>query len=147
MKNFNTLFGILSGLKIQPTFRLYKTLKKVSEKYKKRLAELEVLMSVDGNSANYRKYLSNADPPCMPYLGVHLGDLTHSEDVPDDIDNLINFKKRTNMVQVIETIQQYQQRGYEVTLVEPYYTFLKELPYLEMEQLQKISMALEPKKK
>jgi hypothetical protein len=59
--------------------------------------------------------LSQSAPPCIPYLGVHLSDLTFIEDGnPDTIRGLINFTKRRFLFRVISEISRYQQNAYNL---------------------------------
>ena len=61
-----------------------------------------------------RNCLRSADPPCVPYLGMYLTDLTFIEDGnPDTVDGLINFVKRRLYANVIRDLQQFQFLEYE----------------------------------
>jgi son of sevenless-like protein len=67
------------------------------------------------NFGVYREMLRNANPPCIPFFGVFLTDLTFIEDgIPSIIKktNLINFSKRTKTAEVIRDIQQFQSTQY-----------------------------------
>ena len=67
------------------------------------------------NFAEYRDTLHKAVPPCVPFLGVYLTDLTFIEDgIPSIIKKttLINFAKRAKTAEVIRDIQQYQNVPY-----------------------------------
>src|SRR5690349_6504570 len=109
---------------------------------------MEQLMNPEGNYNNYRLEMAKLQPPSMPYLGTHLKDLTFIEDGnPDTIENLINFRKRDHLVDTIMLLQQCQQTPYSnLEIVEPFYTFLKELPALEDKELFALSNFLERKK-
>jgi hypothetical protein len=54
-------------------------------------------MNPEGNYKSYRSHLVNVQPPCMPYIGVFLSDLTFIEDGnPDTLNgrpDMINFEK------------------------------------------------------
>ena len=52
-------------------------------------------MSSDGRFRNLRDSLHRTDPPCIPYLGMYLSDLTFIEEgTPNFTDNgLLNFAK------------------------------------------------------
>ncbi len=52
-------------------------------------------MSSDGRFRNLRDALHRTDPPCIPYLGMYLSDLTFIEEgTPNFTDNgLLNFAK------------------------------------------------------
>ncbi len=79
----------------------------------KKYEDLCKLMSRELNFKTFRAHLHNVNPPCIPYLGVYLTDLTFIEDAnPDYLDEaklIINFDKRRMVAQVILEIQQYQQ--------------------------------------
>jgi len=105
-------------------------------------------MDTESSFASYRKALSAAGNPCMPYLGTHLSDLTFIEDGnPNEIDGYINFKKRDMLSGVLLIIFQAQQGQYKNEILEPIYTLLEELPHVEDKDLWEISTYLEPKDK
>jgi hypothetical protein len=61
----------------------------------------------------YRQALREADPPCVPYLGYYLTDLTFIEEGnPDLTVGLINIYKRQLVSEAILGMQQYQQIAY-----------------------------------
>jgi son of sevenless-like protein len=76
--------------------------------------ELVELLSPTSNYTNLRNYLKKSiSPPCIPYIGVYLTDLTFLEDGNTDLlGNLINFDKRRRIATVISDIKQYQQAKY-----------------------------------
>ncbi len=57
--------------------------------------KLQTLVSSDGRFRNLRDALHRTDPPCIPYLGMYLSDLTFIEEgTPNFTDNgLLNFAK------------------------------------------------------
>lgn len=67
-------------------------------------------MTAEGSYKNYRTTIQSVQPPCVPYIGVYLLDLTYIEDGnPDNLGNRINFSKRTMVSRVIQQLQQYQE--------------------------------------
>ncbi len=77
-------------------------------------------MASTKNFGEYREKLRRANPPCIPFLGVYLTDLTFIEDGIASIvknSNLINFAKRTKTAEVIRDIQQYQNVPYSLNPV------------------------------
>jgi son of sevenless-like protein len=67
------------------------------------------------NFGEYRESLHQANPPCIPFFGVYLTDLTFIEDgIPSVIKKsaAINFAKRAKTAEVIRDIQQYQNVPY-----------------------------------
>ena len=59
------------------------------------IEKLQTLVSSDGRFRNLRDALHRTDPPCIPYLGMYLSDLTFIEEgTPNFTDNgLLNFAK------------------------------------------------------
>lgn len=69
-------------------------------------------MTAEHSYKYYREILSTTSPPCIPYIGVYLIDLTYMEDGnPDLIGPRINFVKRDMISKVIQQIQQYQEKS------------------------------------
>jgi hypothetical protein len=62
---------------------------------KQTLEKLQKLVSADGRFRNLRDALHRCDPPCIPYLGLYLTDLSFIEEGTPTFteDNLINFSK------------------------------------------------------
>ena len=66
-----------------------------------------------------RELLAKCTPPCVPFLGIFLSDLTFVEEGnPDELEvegaptPLINFVKRRKVAEVIEKICDYQNVPY-----------------------------------
>ena len=73
------------------------------------------------NYKNYRALIAKAEPPCVPYIGTYLTDLTFiDEGNPDYITEgdakLINYKKFQMISELIQRIQRFQRTGYTFTL-------------------------------
>lgn len=93
---------------------------KDSQKVFERISAITV---PQGSYAAFRETLHNANPPCIPYLGVYLSDLTFigntatftrliqpEEGNQDLVDNTyVHFVKFRMVANVIQEIQQYQQ--------------------------------------
>ncbi|GAM21223.1 hypothetical protein SAMD00019534_043980 [Acytostelium subglobosum LB1] len=133
MNNFNSLMAIVAGLSFSSVYRLKYTREELSAQTHKMYAELEKIMNSESSFKNYRTRLECASPPLMPYLGVHLTDLTFIEENPDLLNlevapnrkvDLINFTKRTLMFKVISLVQQYQQMSYNIQPVHQIQEFL-----------------------
>jgi son of sevenless-like protein len=115
LSNFSTLTSIISALGTAPIHRLSRTWQQVNGKTKDTLESMRKLMGSTKNFAEYRDTLHKAVPPCVPFLGVYLTDLTFIEDgIPSIIKKttLINFAKRAKTAEVIRDIQQYQNVPY-----------------------------------
>ncbi|KAH8725856.1 ras guanine nucleotide exchange factor domain-containing protein [Phaeosphaeriaceae sp. PMI808] len=115
LHNFSTLTSIISALGTAPIHRLNRTWGAVNQRSMGVLESMRKLMGSTKNFAEYRDTLHRANPPCIPFFGVYLTDLTFIEDgIPSLIKktNLINFAKRAKTAEVIRDIQQYQNVPY-----------------------------------
>ena len=94
---------------------------------------MHAIMSRDKSYKLFRSYLHTANPPCIPYLGMYLTDLTFIEDGNKDnlSDGHINFKKRQLLAEVISEILVYQNTPYcleELSFVKEYLLNVEALP-------------------
>lgn len=115
LNNFSTLTSIISALGTAPIHRLNRTWSAVNQRSMGVLESMRKLMGSTKNFAEYRDTLHRANPPCIPFFGVYLTDLTFIEDgIPSLVKrtNLINFAKRAKTAEVIRDIQQYQNVPY-----------------------------------
>jgi hypothetical protein len=108
------------------------------------------LMSPMSNYTKIRTHIHKyTSPPCIPYLGIYLSDLTFIEDgnpdrLPDT--NLINFDRRRRIGVTIEEIQQWQQTDYpfkEVPIIKGY--LLAQGEYVDENKCYKLSLEREPR--
>jgi len=114
------LTAIVSALGTAPILRLNRTWAQLPNKTKDLLESMRTLIASTKNFSRYREALREAQPPCIPFLGVYLTDLTFIEDgIASVVKNteLINFTKRTKTAEVIRDIQQYQNVPYTLTEV------------------------------
>ncbi|KAL4958068.1 ras guanine nucleotide exchange factor domain-containing protein [Aspergillus filifer] len=119
LNNFSTLTSIISALGTAPIHRLSRTWAQVSGRTSAILEQMRRLMASTKNFGEYREALHLANPPCIPFFGVYLTDLTFIEDGIPSLtpSELINFNKRTKTAEVIRDIQQYQNSPYLLTPV------------------------------
>lgn len=117
LNNFSTLTSIISALGTAPIARLKRTWDQVPQRIHATLETMRKLMASTKNFGEYREALHAQQPPCIPFFGVYLTDLTFIEDgIPSIIKktNLINFAKRAKTAEVIRDIQQYQNVAYSL---------------------------------
>ncbi|KAI2782920.1 ras GEF [Daldinia loculata] len=117
LNNFSTLTSIISALGTAPIARLKRTWDQVPARTQAVLETMRRLMASTKNFGEYREALHAANPPCIPFFGVYLTDLTFIEDgIPSIIKktNMINFAKRAKTAEVIRDIQQYQNAPYSL---------------------------------
>ncbi|KAL1954902.1 hypothetical protein VTO42DRAFT_491 [Malbranchea cinnamomea] len=115
MNNYSTLTSIISALGSAPIHRLSRTWAQVNGKTMSTLEQMRRLMASTKNFGEYRETLHLANPPCIPFFGVYLTDLTFIEDGIPSLtqSDLINFSKRAKTAEVIRDIQQYQNAPYQ----------------------------------
>ena len=115
LNNFSTLTSIISALGTAPIHRLQRTWAKLGKSTAATLERMRKLMASTKNFTPYRQALHAANPPCIPFFGVYLTDLTFIEDGMSSIikkTDLINFAKRAKTAEVIREIQTYQNVSY-----------------------------------
>lgn len=143
LNNFNGVMEVLAGLQSAAVHRLKKTWAGVKRKSNDKFDEFKTLMSNRGSYKNFRHMLHNVDPPCIPYLGVYLTDLTFIEDGnPNTLNEsgLINFSKRRKIASVIRDIQQFQQTHYSLEVVAPLKDFSLNLQVLSEDEAYEASL-------
>lgn len=76
-----------------PIFLLYHV--SHSSQTRQTLEKLQALVSSDGRFRSLRDALHRCDPPCIPYLGMYLTDLSFIEEGTPNFteDTLLNFSK------------------------------------------------------
>ncbi|CAI2171814.1 16221_t:CDS:2, partial [Funneliformis geosporum] len=129
LNNFNSLTAITSGLYSAPIHRLRRTWETVNAKTIATLDILSKIMNSTKNFAEYREMLHSINPPCVPFFGLYLTDLTFIEDgnpnyLKNSNNKLINFSKRMKTAEVIREIQQYQSAPYKLSPVQEVQTFI-----------------------
>ncbi|OQO14700.1 hypothetical protein B0A48_00081 [Cryoendolithus antarcticus] len=120
LSNFSCLTSIISALGSAPIHRLNRTWQQVNARTTQVLESMRKLMGSTKNFLEYREALQKAIPPCIPFFGIYLTDLTFIEDgIPSIIkkSQLINFAKRAKTAEVIRDIQQYQNVPYGLQAV------------------------------
>jgi son of sevenless-like protein len=98
LNNFNGIFSICSGLALAPIFRLKDTWGGLDDETKEIFKTLNSYISREKNFRNIRAAIKQVNPPCIPYLGLYLTDLTFIEDgnpkyVTVEGNKLVNFVK------------------------------------------------------
>jgi len=111
---------ILSGLSNASVLRLKKTWQELDEESKTVLEQLQALISPNNCSKKLRQILDSCTPPCLPYLGLYLTDLTFIHDgVPQYFgEGMINFQQMRLVAKVINQMKKFQLVGYTDTFPE-----------------------------
>ncbi|RKP20447.1 ras GEF [Rozella allomycis CSF55] len=77
INDYNSLKCVLSALESTPIYRLQKTWAMIPRKDQVLYERLLEIMSMKDNNKAYRERLLNTKPPCIPYLGLYLSDITY----------------------------------------------------------------------
>ncbi|KYM92078.1 Ras-specific guanine nucleotide-releasing factor 2, partial [Atta colombica] len=94
LHNYNGVLQICAAFTNSSVYRLKKTWDKVSKTTKQTIERLQHIVSSDGRFRNLRDALHRCDPPCIPYLGLYLTDLSFIEEgTPNVTEGLLNFSK------------------------------------------------------
>jgi len=148
VNNFNGIFAAVSGLALAPVFRLKKTWSELDDETKEHHQLLNSYISRDKNFTNIRTAIRSVKPPCIPYIGLYLTDLTFIEDGnPKYIDGLINFEKCRFFANVIRDMQIYQNQRYPLEKCEELYKMLKEIKHLSENEMYEESLKKEERSK
>ncbi|GFQ66611.1 ras-specific guanine nucleotide-releasing factor 1 [Trichonephila clavata] len=148
LHNFNGVLQICAAFMNSSVFRLKKTWEKVSKTTKQSIDKLQNLVSADGRFRNMRDALHRCDPPCIPYLGMYLTDLSFIEEgTPNFTDEgLLNFSKMRMIAHVIREIRHFQQTPYKIDMSPKVTNYLLDPTRLMAdEELYQISLCLEPR--
>jgi len=148
MSNYHGLMAVVSGINSGPTVRLRQSRKEVSKSLLDQLAAYEAIFESDGSFSSYRSTLHGSVPPLIPYLGIHLTDLTFIEEGNKDMHgHLINFAKRRLLYQTISGLQNFQQTGYNLQPVRQIQDIIANLKAGEVKDLFKLSLMREPRER
>ncbi|KAI8387507.1 ras guanine nucleotide exchange factor domain-containing protein [Blakeslea trispora] len=151
LNNFNTCMAILSSFENSAIGRLKKTWAMTSRNIAHTLTQIRKLMGANRNFADYRDMIHSVNPPCIPFLGIYLQDLTFIEDGnPDSLpksSGLINFAKRQKAAEVIRELQQFQNFAYNFHTIPELQDFIKKNMSVDHDpdELYERSLQLEPR--
>lgn len=143
LNNFNSYLAILSALDSAPIRRL---------EWQKQTSEgLEEYCTLIDSSSSFRAYraaLAEVEPPCIPYLGLILQDLTFVHlGNPDLIDGKVNFSKRWQQFNILDSMRRFQQVHYELKRNEEIISFFNDFSdHLAEEALWELSQKIKPRK-
>eukprot|EP01091_Cochliopodium_minus_P017294 TRINITY_DN6730_c0_g1_i1.p1 TRINITY_DN6730_c0_g1~~TRINITY_DN6730_c0_g1_i1.p1 ORF type:complete len:1091 (-),score=358.16 TRINITY_DN6730_c0_g1_i1:946-4218(-) len=117
LRNFGGVMEILSALHNSAISRLKRSWACVSKENKERFESLSKLMSPMPNFKNYREEIAKNKSPWLPYLGIHLTDLTFIDDgnetYLDQERTVINVTKAKLLATSIKTIRSGSSLLYE----------------------------------
>ncbi|XP_056275056.1 rap guanine nucleotide exchange factor 1-like [Pseudoliparis swirei] len=143
LNNFNSYLSILSALGSAPLQRL---------DWQRNTSEaLEEFSSLIDSSSSFRAYraaLAEVEPPCIPYLGLILQDLTfvHLGNPDTLMGSKVNFSKRWQQFNILATVRSYQQVPYTLQPNDDIISFFNDFSdHLAEEALWELSLRLRPR--
>ncbi|XP_041856173.1 rap guanine nucleotide exchange factor 1-like isoform X2 [Melanotaenia boesemani] len=146
LNNFNSYLSILSALDSAPLRRL---------EWQKNTSEtLEEFSSLIDSSSSFRAYraaLAEVEPPCIPYLGLILQDLTfvhlgNPDCLMNSQDSKVNFSKRWQQFNILDTLRSYQQVRYSLQPDDDIISFFNDFSdHLAEEALWELSLRIRPR--
>lgn len=145
------LSATTAALGQSPIHRLKRTWEQVPSRLVNSFERLRAVTSSNKNWGTYRAALHNANPPCVPFVGVYLTHLVMIQDANTDFlksaEHHINFAKRVSTAEVIREIQQYQSVPYCLTTVPEIQTFIRKGLDSSKEEtdLFDMSLSIEPR--
>lgn len=80
LRNYNSMFAIISGLGHSCVSRLRRTFEKLKPKYKNQLEKMRSLFDPSKNMSNYRMCLNQTQPPAIPLFPQIKKDLTFTKE-------------------------------------------------------------------
>jgi len=149
----NAMMGVMSGLHSGPVFRLKETFAGIGKSHEKIFQHLTSLSDSGKSSTNMRAYLKTVNPPCLPFLGMFLKDLTFiDEGNPNTIPNasgtldLINFNKRRQISDTIRKVRSYQNQSFTLEFVQSIQDKInREAEVLDESELWECSEYIQPR--
>ncbi|KAK0336974.1 Ras guanine nucleotide exchange factor bud5 [Friedmanniomyces endolithicus] len=122
LNNYDSLVAIMCSINSSVVSRLRRTWEAVSKTTKLRLADLNAVIDLSRNQASLRKRFETQVPPCIPFLGIYLTDLTFldagnpkTRELPHIASpdgqhavSVINFDKYSRMAKIISHLQKFQ---------------------------------------
>ncbi|KAA8649177.1 guanine nucleotide exchange factor [Aspergillus tanneri] len=117
LNNYDSLMAIICSLNSSMISRLKRTWEVVSQKTKTTLEVLRGIVDVSRNYAVLRQRLQGHVPPCLPFVGTYLTDLTFVDhgnpplrSLPTDDGEMavINFDKHMKTARIISELQRFQ---------------------------------------
>ncbi|KAK3766068.1 hypothetical protein RRG08_002305 [Elysia crispata] len=148
MHNYNGVLQICAAFVNSSVYRLKKTWEKLSKQNRQMIERLQNLVSSEGRFKNMRDALHRCDPPCIPYLGMYLTDLSFIEEGTPNVteDGLVNFSKMRMIAHVIREIRLFQQTSYKIEHHPRVTSYLLDPSrLLDEDQTYKASLGIEPK--
>ncbi|KAJ7361302.1 ras guanine nucleotide exchange factor domain-containing protein [Mycena albidolilacea] len=112
LNNFASMSAVINALSSTVISRLHLTWAHVGKK--SILDGLIKFNDPSGGFSGYRMLLSNAEGPCVPFIGMYLTDIVHISDQFSDHDGNISFLKRQRWYEVVQVMLRAQKQPYNI---------------------------------
>ncbi|XP_011440592.3 rap guanine nucleotide exchange factor 1 isoform X4 [Magallana gigas] len=143
LNNFNSYLAILSAVDSAPIRRLEWPRQNLEA-----LKEFCQLIDSSGSFRAYRQALAETEPPCIPYIGLILQDLTFIHIGNQDLlpDGSINFAKRWQQFNILDNMRRFKKCNYQIKRNEKLINCFNNFDdYLSEESLWQISEKIKPR--
>ncbi|KAJ6236901.1 guanine nucleotide exchange factor [Anaeramoeba flamelloides] len=145
LNNFQDMFAILSGLQSAPVSRLFNLKKDLPKKCLKIYNNLLDLTDVTSGCKKLRKYTLECSLPAIPYIGTITSDLAHIHELPNFVDNnLLNWRKRMRIYEVIAHLRKFKQIGYSFIYLSNIQNYLDRKEILDEDSMWDVSFEIKP---
>ena len=117
LNNYDSLMAIYCALTNSTITRMKRTWEVVSPKTRALLDTLGAIVDVSKNYTGLRQRLQSLMPPCLPFVGMYLTDLTFVDhgnpptrqlSAGDSSFSVINFDKHVKTAKIISDLQRFQ---------------------------------------
>lgn len=119
LANYDSLMAIICALDSSTILRLKRTWELVSSKTKATLDHLKSVVDISRNYTILRQRLQHQVPPCLPFVGTYLTDLTFvdvgnqtTRQLPseglEESKAVVNFDKHMKTAKIISELQRFQ---------------------------------------
>ena len=118
LNNYDSLMAIICSLNSSTVLRLKKTWESVSQKTKNAFEILKEVVDISRNYTVLRQRLQGLIPPCLPFVGIYLTDLTfvdHGNPTTRQLNSeneeciaVINYDKHMKTAKIISELQRFQ---------------------------------------
>lgn len=118
LNNYDSLMAIICSLNSSTVLRLKKTWESVSQKTKNSFEALKQVVDISRNYTVLRQRLQGLIPPCLPFVGIYLTDLTFVDHgnpttrqlTTEDEESMpvINYDKHMKTAKIISELQRFQ---------------------------------------
>jgi son of sevenless-like protein len=144
LNNFNGVMQIIAALSKTEITRLRKTSKLLPKDVLKSLDLLRKML--EQNCARLRVAYKNSSPPCLPYIGTFLTDLTFIGEMKPRLKNgMINYRKLKLQADALEgLLGRRSQLLYELREVKEVKNFLSLPAKYNSEEAYQRSLEIEP---